>query len=299
VFALERNARIDSSLRANAAQLDGVVISEFQLDSVTGQPSELHSRDDVSLPTNVTPIALITTLDGERYHPETIRRLAISASARNLAASRAAALVARRGARIAILDFESQAKEDLPALLTVLRTMGDTLRAHGDSVGIQLSGVDTAAYPTAPLLALADVLVIRLDNEHWSTSAPGVIASPLWVRRALANRVADVGPDRLVALLPVFSYVWHNSQPGELIGFTSGRRLASEGSVDVVRDPASQSLHAVQPGNWELWLTDTSLLNALEAEVRALGVQRLALRQLGLEDPDVWSPASQTISRSR
>ncbi len=298
-FAIDRDARVDSILRTRASQLDAVVDIVLQLDSLTGQPAQLHSKLELDAPRHVARIALITTRIDDRFHPATIRTLAASMSARNLAASRAAALVADNGAHAVIIDFETQGKADLPALLTVLRTMSDTLHAHGDSVGIQIPGADTAAYPTAPLLRLADFLVLRLDTEHWSTSAPGAVASTLWARHALATRVAEVGADRLVALLPVYSYLWRNNQPGEMLSFSAARAMATESSVDIVRDQASQSLHAVLPASWELWLTDASLLNGLEIEVRMLGVQHVALRQLGLEDPDIWSGPFQTISRSR
>jgi spore germination protein YaaH len=297
-IATTRDPRIDSTLRANATQLDGVVSSEWQLDSLTGQPVQLHSTS-TELPNGVQQIANVTTRVDGRYHPETIRALAANSSAINLAASRLAALTSRAHEQTVILDFEEQSRSDLPALLTVLRTMRDTLRAHGATVGVQLPGADTAAYPTAALLNVADFLVVTLDNEHSVMSAAGVVASPAWVRRTLAKRVADVGPNKLVALLPTFSYVWRNNQPGEQVSFRTARRLASEASVDIVRDPTSQSLHAVQPGGWELWLTDASLLIALEAEVRSLGVERVALRQVGLEDPEIWNQQTQTISKSR
>jgi spore germination protein YaaH len=297
-IATTRDARIDSILRANGAQLDGVVSNECQLDSLTGQPVQLHSTS-TELPTGVRQIANVTTRIDGRYHPGVIRTLAGNSSAINLAASRLAALTSRAQQQTVILDFEEQSRNDLPALLEVLRTMRDTLRAHGATVGVQIPGADTAAYPTAALLGVADFLVVTLDNEHSAMSGAGVVASPAWVRRTLAKRVADVGPNKLVALLPTFSYLWRNNQVGEQISFRTARRLASEASVDIVRDPTSQSLHAVQPGNWELWLTDASLLFALEAEVRSLGVERIALRQVGLEDPEIWNQQTQTISKSR
>jgi spore germination protein YaaH len=58
--------------------------------------------------------------------------------------------------------------------------------------------------------------------------------------------------------------------------------------VALIRDPSSQSLHAIQPGDWELWQSDAELLRALRDEVASLGVTKIALWRLGLEDPGVW-----------
>jgi spore germination protein YaaH len=47
-------------------------------------------------------------------------------------------------------------------------------------------------------------------------------------------------------------------------------------------------LHALEPGVWELWMTDAELLRVLVDQVTGLGVRRIALWRLGQEDPDVW-----------
>jgi peptidoglycan-N-acetylglucosamine deacetylase len=138
-------------------------------------------------------------------------------------------------------------------------------------------------------MSVADLLVVMLYDEHWSTSQPGPIATPAWVRRTLGARVAEVGAGRIVAALPVYGYQWRNSQPATPLSFDDARRAAAQASVELARDPASLSLHAIQPGDWELWQSDAGLLRALYAEVTSLGVTKIALWRLGLEDPGVWS----------
>ena len=73
-----------------------------------------------------------------------------------------------------------------------------------------------------------------------------------------------------------------------LTSFELALRDAGIAAQNLVRDPASQSLHAIQPGDWELWQSDAELLRALRAEVTSLGVTKIALWRLGLEDPGVW-----------
>jgi spore germination protein YaaH len=298
-FTAPWDPRSDSSVRLSESHLAALIGGSLQLDSLTDQPTRLYPDERAVASGTVERIALVTTFSGDRFHPDVIRRLAANNGALNLAAARLATLVARSGYRTALLDFEDQSKADLPSLLRVVRTISDTLRAHGSHVGVELPGADTSAYPSSNFLPFADFIAVTLYDEHWSRSAPGPVASPAWVRRVLARRVADVGSAHLIAVLPVYSYVWRNGQPAEMLSFADARHLASEANVELLRDPTSQSLHAIQPASWELWMSDATLLNALEAEVRSLGVERIALRRLGLEDPAIWSNFNQTIIKSR
>jgi peptidoglycan-N-acetylglucosamine deacetylase len=291
-FVAPWDTRRDSTARADAPRLDVIVGGWMQLDSITGEPTQLYPDDPTRGLATSSRIALVTTRSGhsgDRFHPEAVRALASSTSALNLAASRLAALIARDGYSGALLDLEEQPKADLPSTLRVLRTIADTLHRRGLHIGVEIPGPDTAAYPTGAFAAIVDFLAIKLFDEHWPTSAPGPIASPAWVRRTLSRRVADVGAERIVAVLPVFSYLWRANQPATLLSFDEARRAAAEANVELARDPTSRSLHATKADSWELWMTDRDLLRALESEVRALGVDRIALWRLGLEDGEIWA----------
>lgn len=292
VFDAPAELRADSTLRANAGSISGVVSGWFPLDSLTGRPLGQYpddaARASIGSGRIAEHIALVTTYAGRRFHPEAIRSLATHRGALAFTAARLATLVGRGGYDTALLDFEGAGASDTAMFVAVTRAISDSLRGRGLHVGVMLPGADTLAYSTRSYLPLADFIAVTLDDEHWSTSAPGPIASPLWVRRVLARRVAEASGDRFVAVLPLFSYLWRGTQPAELLTFTDARRLASEAGVELARDPISRALHAVQPGAWELWMTDAEQLDTLSAEVRALGVERVAWWRAGVEDPGVW-----------
>ncbi len=291
-FTAPWDARSDSSVRASAPKLDAVVTGWIQLDSVTALPTLLYSDSTRGLP-RAERYALITSWHGDRFHPETIRKLGGDRGALALAAARIGAIVEARGYRGVVIDFEAQSPADVELTVGVAKTIADSAKRHGvKTTSIAIPATDTAAYPTRAFLAAADYAVVMLYDEHWSTSSPGPIATTDWVRRALARRVADAGASRIVAALPVYGYVWKPNQPAQPIGFVEAARLALEANVGIARDPASLSLHAIQPSGWELWLSDAQLLVALRAEVAALGVMRVALWRLGLEDPAVWAALS-------
>ncbi len=291
-FTAPWDARSDSSVRAHAAQLDAIVTGWIQLDSVTGQPARLYA-DDATRVAATARYAFVTTWHGQRFHPETVRLLAADPGALALAASRVGTIVHDNGYRGIVLDFENQSTADLPLTVRVAGALADSARRQGAAVvAIALPAADTAAYPAHAFIPLADFVVVMLYDEHWATSAPGPITTPEWARRMLGQRVADVGASHVVAALPLYGYLWRPNQPAEVISFDDAKHAAAQANVDLSRDPASQSLHAIQPGSWELWMSDAEQWRALLSEVTALGVTHIAAWRLGLEDPAIWSVMS-------
>ena len=291
-FTAPWDARSDSSVAASSSKLDAAITGWIQLDSVTALPTLLYPDSTRGL-SRAERFALITSWHGDRFHPETIRKLGADRGALALASARIGAMVAEQGYRGVVVDFESQSAADVDVTVAVARAIADSAKHHGaTTTSIALPATDTSAYPTRAFLSAVDYAIIMLYDEHWSTSAPGPIATTDWLRRALAQRVADVGASRVIAALPVYGYLWKPNQAARPIGFHEATRLAIEANVELTRDPSSRSLHAIQLGTWDLWMSDAELLVALRAEVQALGVTRIALWRLGLEDPAVWRALS-------
>jgi spore germination protein YaaH len=152
------------------------------------------------------------------------------------------------------------------------------------------SSTDTAAYPARPIAGVADLVMPMLYDQHWSTSGPGPISEPDWVRAALAARIAEVGAARIVAALPLYGYRWSTTskKPADDVTFAEAKRFASQSGVALERDTRTGTLRAVKPGDWEIWMTDADLLATLARQTREAGVRRIALWRIGQEDPSVW-----------
>lgn len=288
------DAHSDSSLRANAAHLDVAVTGWIALDSATARPI-LPSLfpDTIRLAhSGLRRMAIVTSWHGDRFHPKSIRTLAGDDARLARAASAIASHAAAMHYAGLVLDFEALDARDLSALLHVVKAVTDSAHARGvTTIAVAIPATDTAAYPAKPIAGVADLVMPMLYDQHWSTSGPGAISSPDWVRSALARRVAEVGPSRVVAALATYGYQWslkNKPGPAETVSFTDARRMAEQAHVSLVRDPASHTLHAAKPGEWEIWVTDAELLSTLAREARDAGVQRVALWRIGAEDPGVW-----------
>ena len=289
------DARSDASLRSNAAKLDVVVTGWIGLDSSTALPlipslfpDTIRPRARTSSPARHA--AIVTSWHGERFHPETIRRLAREPALLARAAHSVVAHSDEMDYRALVLDFEALEGTDLASLVRVVRAMTDSAHARGISpVVLAIPAADTVAYPALPLLGATDLLLPMLYDQHWADSEPGPIADPAWVRATLAMRVRQAGAGRLIAGLPTYGYRWIRGKPTEHLAFQDARRIAKQAGVPLTRDTESQTLRAARRGTWEMWVTDVDQLSVLMKIAAQAGVSRVALWRLGQEDDRIWS----------
>jgi spore germination protein YaaH len=280
----------NNSVRNFGGRLDAVITGWIALDSVTARPLLPSAFPDTLRPRAGAPqrMALVTSWHGDRFHTGSIRKLARDRALLGRTAATIAAHARTAGYRGLVLDFEALERSDLEGLIRVVGAIADSARRTGiRPIALAIPATDTAAYPARALLRVADYLVVMLYDQHWSGSQPGPISSPAWVRESLALRIAEAGPNRLIAGLPVYGYRWRLGATGEPIGFPDAQRAATAARTSLQRDRASNTLRA-RSASWELWVTDVELLEALVRQVESTRVRRFALWRLGQEDPRIW-----------
>jgi spore germination protein YaaH len=287
-FAAPWDPQSDASIRAHGNKLDAVVSGWIGLDSVSGRPLLPSPFADTLRPAGAMRMALVTSWHGERFHARSIRQLA--RDERELARTARAIAAHAQAMRYTglIIDFETLEPSDLNAQLRVVKAIADSARAHGvRTIAAAVPAVDTASYPTRPLLRVVDFIVPMLYDQHWSGSDPGPLSAPSWVRSSLALRLAEAGPDRVVVGLPTYAYRWRKGLPTEDVGYVEARRIATQAGVPLRRDEPTGTLRA-KTQDWEMWVTDATLLARLVRESREAGVRRFALWRMGREDPAIW-----------
>ncbi len=283
--------RSDVSVERHGSSLARIITGWIALDTISFLPVQLYPDSIGKTPALASrAMALITSHNGGRFHPEIIRGLGSDAVATGVTAGAIAAMVDSSRYSGVVMDFEGMTPRDLDQLLAFTSAVADSVRAHGvGTVVIAVPAGDTAAYPAALLLQAADLIMPILYDQHWTDSPPGPIASPEWVMRNLGTRVAEVGAARIVAAFPLYGYRWRKTAETEVVGFDDARRLATVTNVRLTRDHASATLHATSPEGWEMWVSDRVLLETLVRGARQLGVRTFALWRLGLEDQEVWN----------
>ena len=281
-----------ASLRANAVRLDVAITGWIGLDSVSAQPILPSPFPDTMRLSKETlrRMAIVTSWHGDRFHPGTIRTLAKDNARLARVASAIASHAASKRYSGLVLDFEALERADLNALVRVVKAIADSARERGvGTIAVAIPATDTAAYPAKPIANVADFVMPMLYDQHWSTSGPGPIASPDWVRASLARRVAEVGASRVIAALPVYGYKWRTSgrAPAEPVSYADAKRLADSSRAPLTRDRASSTLRA-KAGDWEIWVTDAELFANLSRVAETAGVKRVALWRIGQEDARIW-----------
>lgn len=287
-FAAPWDRRSAETIAAHSNELAVLVSGWIAFDSSTFRPVSLYA--DTVKSAAGSRFALVTTYQGDRFHPEVLRGLASDPRVLASAAGEVAALTERSHYDGVVLDLEGLTVRDLDVLLAATKAFADSCRAHGAATIVAaVPAGDTAAYPSALLLSSVSYLMPMLYDEHWSGSAPGPVADPDWALRYLRARVAEVGASKIIAAFPVYGYRWRTNAETEIVSYPDAERLAENTNTPLLRDPASGSLHAISPQGWEMWVTDRALLDTLVSHSRRVGVRNFALWRLGLEDPAIWA----------
>lgn len=290
-FTVPWDASSGALARQHAAQLDAVVSGWIQLDSLTGEPfAEFRDTLARARPSGMRLMAIVTNAVAGRFHAGGVRAL----GGEPAALARAAGTIARRltsgGYRGVVIDLEGFAAADRDLVTAAVRAIADSARQHGASpVAVAVPAVDTTVFHGRDLVPAADYLLVMLYDQHWTTSAPGPLAAPDWVRSATKLRIAEVGAAHIVAALPLYGYRWPTTGPAAALTYADAQRDAAAAGVQLQRDSATSTLRATSPGAWDMWISDAGLLQALIHEVRSQGVNTIALWRLGQEDPGVWS----------
>ena len=290
-FTVPWDARSSVLAREHAVQLDAVVSGWIQLDSLTGEPfAEFRDTLARARPSGMRLMGIVTNAVGGRFHAGGVRRLGEDSAALARTAGEVARRLTSGGYRGVVIDLEGFAAADHDVVTAAVRAIADSARKHGVSpVAVAVPAVDTTVFHGRDLVPSADYLLVMLYDQHWTTSAPGPLAAPDWVRGATKLRVAEVGAAHIVAALPLYGYRWPTTGPAAALSYANAQRDAAAAGVRLERDTASSTLRATSAGAWDLWISDAGLLEALIREVRSQGVGTIALWRLGQEDPAVWS----------
>ena len=278
------------------------VVARLQVGDAYREPGRLVVLDSASLRPAITrsgasgTTATITTYQGGRYHPETIRALAIDSAV--MAAAATSIVDAGSHTRL-IVDFQNATPGDIRAMVDAVRAIRDAdTRVGTRFLAMVLPAGDTAAYPTIPLSRVANVLLIRAHGEHRPGTAPGPLATPGFITRAIGARARVIGASRLGAELPLFGYVWNRNGTAEMITYIDAQaRVRAESGV-FTRDPESRFLTARGRDGWTIWVPDAETVHAMASAARQRGITYITLSGPEGADPAIFTPERQTMIRS-
>jgi hypothetical protein len=269
-----------------------MVTTTVVIDSASLRPLPV----DVAQPSR-TSIALVTTFQGGRYHPETVHALADDPQI----LGRAAGLIARTASSAgggAFVDFQDATADDLRALVGMTRAIADSARALSISpLGIRVPPEDTVAFPTAVFARSMDFIVLAIGGEHRPGTSPGAPASPDFIARQIGIRSREIGVNRLIAVIPLNGFIWDRYGVATPITFAMAQARVAEESGVFSRDGTTRYLTASGRGGWTIWVPDGRTVETMVAAARNSGVTRIALSNLNGAAPDIATWMQSTSKR--
>ena len=181
-------------------------------------------------------------------------------------------------ARTTFLSFLRELRAGLPADKMFTIAIAARTRTLQDDV-----------YDYSTIAPLMCRMLVMAYDEHWSTSAPGPIASMGWSYRVARHSLNVIGPEKLIMGLPFYGRSWGN--------ITANRAHIYSGIRDIVREQnitEVNRLSGVPNFTYDTNLTVTvfyedeySLSTRLEM-YRRMGVRSVGFWRLGQETPAFW-----------
>jgi cellulose synthase/poly-beta-1,6-N-acetylglucosamine synthase-like glycosyltransferase/peptidoglycan/xylan/chitin deacetylase (PgdA/CDA1 family)/spore germination protein YaaH len=287
-----------SSLRQNLDHLDMVIAEWLHLAAEDGSLRE----DDPNRQTSVTDyirarrpdlsiVPLVNNWNGHEWEGAQLGRMLADPAARARTIEQLVAYVERHRFAGISIDFEDIAAKAQPDFQRFMAELYAALHPKNLLVSVNVPASDPA-FDYRKLAASADQLILMAYDEHWSTGAPGPIASLPWFAKVLRERQRDVPADKMIVAIGNYAYDWEKGHPAEERTFEEAALTAKESEGDIRLDPASlnPTFNYADDNDHihQVWMLDAvTAFNQMvvAGSVRPRGV---AMWRLGSEDPALW-----------
>lgn len=194
------------------------------------------------------------------------------------------------------IDWELVPKNDGKLFYDFLKTLKKELNGKILSVAVpaRLKTIEKDPYDYARLSTVADRIIIMAYDQHWSTSAPGPIASPDWGKSIYDYAKTVIPQEKLIMGAPFYGRAWTNEDLG-------GRAWTNISTERILRENKikDSEIKTDKNGNKYFTLkkqrTITFYFDDTETEISRLknysaaGVEKVAFWRIGQENPELWN----------
>jgi len=189
------------------------------------------------------------------------------------------------------INFEYVPPQSGDAYLSFLRELREGLGDKIFSVAIaaRTRTLQNDVYDYAKIEPLMDRMLVMAYDEHWSTSAPGPIASMGWCQRVARYSLDTIGPEKLIMGLPFYGRSWGNVNANRAYIYSSIEEIIREQSIESIsRETGIPTFKYEIPLSVTVYYEDDySLSNRLDM-YKAMGVRAAGFWRLGQETPAFW-----------
>jgi len=189
------------------------------------------------------------------------------------------------------IDFEAIPVRDRDNFIEFLKLLKKRIGVKVLSVALpaRLSEAgDALGY--ARIAAVVDRIIVMAYDEHWSTSAPGPVASMEWSARVAAFAASKIESGKLVMGLPFYGRAWGDKKVNRAYKYSGIDSLIEEKSIRVFfRENEVPWFRYEETVIVDVYYDDAeSLLYRLRL-YRDAGMHAVAFWRIGQEDTAIWA----------
>ena len=190
------------------------------------------------------------------------------------------------------IDFEYVPQQAGAAFLSFLIELRQGLGDKIFSVALpaRTRTLQNDVYDYARILPHVDRILVMAYDEHWSTSAPGPVASMPWSRNVGAYSIRTIGAEKLIMGLPFYGRTWGDIAPNRAFFHSGIMRLHREhDSPEISRRDGVPTFVYNTSLTVTVFFDDAYSLSSRMEMYRNMGVRSVGFWCLGQETPEIWS----------
>ncbi|MDR1898435.1 MAG: glycoside hydrolase [Treponema sp.] len=190
------------------------------------------------------------------------------------------------------IDFELVPRRAAQNFLSFLAELRVGLKGKSLTVALpaRTRRISNDVYDYGKIKPLVDRILVMAYDEHWSTSAPGPIASMDWCRNVADYSLQAVGREKLIMGIPFYGRAWGNINPSRAYLYSGIETVMRENFVTNVRRengiPAFDYEAAVSV---KVYYEDDYSLSVRMDMYKAMGVASIGFWRVGQESQGVWN----------
>ncbi|MDR0624490.1 MAG: glycoside hydrolase [Treponema sp.] len=188
------------------------------------------------------------------------------------------------------IDFELIPQKDAPAFLSFLAELRVGLRDKTFTVALPARMGPDDIFDYRKIKPLVDRILVMAYDEHWSTSAPGPIASLPWCKSVAEYALEVIGREKLIMGIPFYGRAWGNINPARAYIYSGIEAILNENSIaEIRRENGIPTFDYEIPVAVTVYYEDVYSLSVRMDMYKALGVRAIGFWRLGQETPAVWN----------
>lgn len=144
-------------------------------------------------------------------------------------------------------------------------------------------------YPYAEIAKYCDRVFIMAYDEHWSTSAPGPIASVEWCRKIMEYAQKSIPSKKLIMGVPFYGRTWGDEKTDKAWYFESINKKMTEKKVEEIVYE-----NDIPTFKYKTEVEVTGYMNDIYSVVQLCrlyeqaGIHKIGYWRIGMEDPKFW-----------